>query len=82
MGLPRLIGYEALRLKRLLLVGIVRTKKPGTMAGFSCGFSREKTASGKSPYQKAADTRAYQKAPLKPKGEVNAYLTRKNCSVP
>ena len=32
--------------------------------------------------QKLAVTRAYQKAPLKPNGEVSAYLTPKNCSVP
>ncbi len=31
--------------------------------------------------QKLAVTRAYQNAPLKPNGEVSAYLTPRNCSV-
>lgn len=36
---------------------------------------------GESCGQKLAVTRAYQKAPLKPNGEVSAYLTPRYCNV-
>lgn len=42
---------------------------PGEMAGMA------------TTGQKLAVTRAYQNAPLKPNGEVSAYLTPRNCSV-